>query len=416
MTNKEGFYFTLKANDYKILDNAIEGPQLQIRWFDIYVNSFDKTNYENFRNDEFKWPQYSQKILAEINNGVASSDFTKIYSYTCDVTLGTWDYKSNSFPIAEMWSGLQIVKYSLAYNDFTIRYSPTWNDKYFDLKLQMDPLKAESFIASRKDYNGNVNRKITAKIIYNVVNKRIVRTETSVSLGIYMHKIIFLNGNTILGEIKPRIDFFDKVNLITNDVNPKIQDIDGNVYHTVTIGTQVWTVENLKTTKYNDGSIIPNVKEQTAWAKKNNPAYCWYNNDLKNKSTYGGLYNWYAVNTGILAPKGWHIATDAEWSTLYDFLGRTDKAGGKLKESGTIHWESPNVGATNETGFTALPSPFRDSLGQFSEGKGFAGFWSSTEYESNFAFSRGLYSNDGIFSKQSPSKEFGLAVRCVRDF
>jgi len=213
MTSKEGFYFTLKANNYQILDYAIDGPQLKVRWFDIYVNAFDKSNYENFRNDEFKWTQYSQKILAEINKGVASSDFTKIYSYTCDATLDTWESKSNSFPIAQLWSGLQIVKYPLAYNDFTIRYS-AWNDKDFDFYLTMDPSKAESFIASRKDNSGNINRKLTAKVIYNIVNKSTdeKRTATNVELGIYIQKIIFFNGQTILGEIKPRFDNYSKFN------------------------------------------------------------------------------------------------------------------------------------------------------------------------------------------------------------
>jgi hypothetical protein len=203
MTNMEGFYFTLKANNFKITDNAIEGPQLQVRWFDIYVNTFDKTNYQNYRNDEFKWPQYSKKIVEEINNGIASADFSKIYSLTCNATFGKWDSESSSFPITELWSGIEIVKYSLAFNDFTVRYSPTWGNKDIEYKLKMDPLKAERLIESRKDNIGNINRKITAKVIFNVVNRSLERTLTQVNLEVYMHKIFFMDGTTVLGEISP---------------------------------------------------------------------------------------------------------------------------------------------------------------------------------------------------------------------
>ena len=98
-------------------------------------------------------------------------------------------------------------------------------------------------------------------------------------------------------------------------------DADGNVYHTVTIGTQTWTVENLKTSKYNDGTKIPLVTDGTTWGNLTTPGYCWHNNDAAtNKATYGALYNWYAVNTGKLAPSGWHVPTDAEWTTLENYL------------------------------------------------------------------------------------------------
>jgi uncharacterized protein (TIGR02145 family) len=143
----------------------------------------------------------------------------------------------------------------------------------------------------------------------------------------------------------------------TTDVETNtVTDIDGNIYHTVTIGTQVWMVENLKTTKYRNGDPIPNVTGN-AWAALTTGAYCWYNNDAATyKATYGALYNWYAVaDSRNIAPTGWHVPTDAEWTTLTTFLGGESVAGGKLKETGTNHWTSPNTGATNETGFTALP-------------------------------------------------------------
>ena len=116
-----------------------------------------------------------------------------------------------------------------------------------------------------------------------------------------------------------------------------VTDIDGNVYHTVTIGTQTWMVENLKTTKYNDGTAIPLVTDSTAWLNLTTPGYCWYNNDAATyKNTYGALYNWFTVNTSKLAPSGWHVPTDAEWTTLITYLGGETVAGGQMKSTGTI--------------------------------------------------------------------------------
>lgn len=151
-----------------------------------------------------------------------------------------------------------------------------------------------------------------------------------------------------------------------NDDNNSIIDIEGNVYQTVIIGTQVWMAENLRTTKYNDGSSIPLVTEAAAWDDLNSPGYCWYDNDSINyKDTYGALYNWNAINTGKLAPVGWHVATDADWTTLTTYLGGDSIAGGKLKEQGTSHWAIPNTGASNTSGFTGLPAGFRNPAGIF---------------------------------------------------
>ena len=157
-----------------------------------------------------------------------------------------------------------------------------------------------------------------------------------------------------------------------------VTDIDGNVYHTVKIGAQTWMVENLRTTRYNDGTAIPLVTGNTAWGSLTTPGYCWYNNDQATYgSTYGALYNWYAVNRGKLCPTGWHVATDAEWTQLTDYLGGVWVAGGKMKEAGLSHWESPNEGATNSSGFTALPGGHRISAGSFYLLALHALFWSS---------------------------------------
>ena len=163
-------------------------------------------------------------------------------------------------------------------------------------------------------------------------------------------------------------------------------DID-DVDNYVTIGTQVWMVDNLKTTKFRNGDIIPNVTDKTAWKELKTGAWCYYDNNPANGAIYGKLYNWYAVNDPRgLAPKGWHIATDAEWTTLINYLGGESVAGGKLKEIGLAHWASTNTGATNETGFSAVPGGCRDYHGTFYDIGGYGYWWSSTEYGTHNAW------------------------------
>ena len=179
-------------------------------------------------------------------------------------------------------------------------------------------------------------------------------------------------------------------------IDPAI-DADGNSYGTVTIGNQTWMAENLKTTKYKDGTAIPNVTVDAAWAALTSGAYCYYKNNVGTDygATYGALYNWYAVNTGNLCPTGWHVPTTAEWTTLTDYLGGLSVAGGKLKETGTTHWLTPNTGATNAFGFTALAGGMRyDNNGSFWDLYEYAGYWwSSTASSSSNAICRSIIRN-----------------------
>jgi uncharacterized protein (TIGR02145 family) len=190
-------------------------------------------------------------------------------------------------------------------------------------------------------------------------------------------------------------------------------DIDGNVYQTVTIGTQVWMVENLKVTHYRNGDPIPNVTDNTAWAGLSTGAYCEYNNDINNVATYGRLYNWHAVNDSRnIAPAGWGVPTDAELQTLINYLGGINIAGGKMKETGTTHWQSPNTGATNESGFTALPggSRFNSDYGVGS----YASFWSSTEFDNLYAWYLTLYWGGSDIYHFFGIKQPGFSVRCIK--
>lgn len=198
-----------------------------------------------------------------------------------------------------------------------------------------------------------------------------------------------------------------------NNDNPEgtVTDIDGNVYHTVKIGSQVWMVENLRTTRLNDGSKILLVTDDDQWEELlNTPGFCFYNNNANNDIIYGKLYNWDAVNFGKLCPIGWHVPSNAEWYTLTTYLGGNPVAGGKMKEAGTAHWASPNTGATNSSGFTALPGGSRNYLGFFSAMTYNAYFWSSSDYwfrylssESEIVYSNYSYYNDGF------------SCRCLKD-
>jgi uncharacterized protein (TIGR02145 family)/uncharacterized repeat protein (TIGR02543 family) len=198
-----------------------------------------------------------------------------------------------------------------------------------------------------------------------------------------------------------------------------IKDIDGNVYTEVKIGTQVWIVQNLKTTRLNNGTLIHMETNDSLWVyNADAPEYCWYENDSINKKNYGALYNWHAASTSNLAPVGWHVPTDAEWSTLVTYLGGDSVAGGKLKETGTTHWAPPNTGATNETGFFGISTGLRNSEGHFLINETTdAWFWASTQVEGE-ASGWGLHlfhdiSNAWVGLSYRPE---GFSVRCLRDY
>jgi len=200
------------------------------------------------------------------------------------------------------------------------------------------------------------------------------------------------------------------------EVPEEVLDTDGNIYHTVVIGNQVWIVENLKTTRYNDGTSIPLVTGNTEWINLTTPGYCWYDNDITNKETYGALYNWYAVQTNKICPAGWHVPSDSEWTALTDFLGGESTAGGKLKEAGTMHWDSPNTGATDESGLTLLPGGFRGAQGVCYHIGYWGQFWTSTSPFESVAYYRMMAADSETVDNgkgNAIQRLCGLSVRCV---
>jgi uncharacterized protein (TIGR02145 family) len=202
----------------------------------------------------------------------------------------------------------------------------------------------------------------------------------------------------------------------------KIIDLDGNIYGTVKIGTQVWMAENLRTTRYNDGSPIPEVTDNYQWGRTADGAYCWYNNDSAAYDIpYGKLYNFFAVYNIVnrvpfekLCPSGWHVPREAEWSVLINYLGGPNSAGSKLKETGTAHWASPNRDATNETGFTALPGGCRNPNFRDINRDGY--YWGSTKDKGGRgAFGIILHNTSGTIEQHYFDSETGFSVRCIKD-
>ncbi len=202
-------------------------------------------------------------------------------------------------------------------------------------------------------------------------------------------------------------------------VENTVTDIDGNVYQTVTIGNQVWMAENLRTTRYRNGDLIGTTSPATLdYSNESAPKYQWaYDGDERNAAVYGRLYTWYAVTDNRnIAPVGWHVPTNAEWTTLIHFLGGESVAGSKLKEAGTMHWKSPNAGATNESGFTALPAGSHWFTGEFVQ-KGERGHcWAVDMQYPGWAW-RVLFRYDGSIENQrgSSSPKIGWSVRCIKD-
>ncbi|MBN1790916.1 MAG: fibrobacter succinogenes major paralogous domain-containing protein [Bacteroidales bacterium] len=205
-----------------------------------------------------------------------------------------------------------------------------------------------------------------------------------------------------------------------------LKDIDGNTYKTVKIGNQFWMAENLRVTHYRDGTPINHVTADSNWIALSAGAYCAYNNSEHNAETYGYLYNWYAVDDSRnIAPEGWHVPTEEEWMQLETHLGMPESElddkyrgideGGKMKEADTTHWHSPNTGATNESGFSALPGGYRHGYFTFSALGYCASFWSSSASNNYHAWSRHLIYYDSYITRIDYDKKYGHSVRCIQD-
>ncbi|MBN1561625.1 hypothetical protein JW998_15345 [candidate division KSB1 bacterium] len=217
--------------------------------------------------------------------------------------------------------------------------------------------------------------------------------------------------------------------ITVDDKEGTVEDIDGNVYQTVKIGNQWWMAENLKVGHYRNGQEIAEISDASEWMNSKIGACCIYDNNPANAEIYGRLYNWYAVSDNRdIAPIGWHVPTEEEWQQLEIHLGinpsdvnnngdRGTDEGGKLKEIGTVHWRSPNAGATNESGFSALPGGLRSTQGEFSSIGETTYMWSSSESETNDVngWEHNLWYNTASIGRHAQNKAGGFSVRCVKD-
>ena len=223
--------------------------------------------------------------------------------------------------------------------------------------------------------------------------------------------------------IKDVLDIFILVddildgNGVCDTITEVCVDIDGNFYSTVQIGNQLWMSENLKTTRYNNGDEIPTGLTDEEWQNATSGALAVYDDNESNSDIYGRLYNWYAVvdNRGV-CPENFHVPTDEEYTQLTIYLGGSEVAGGKMKEAGLEHWNSPNAGATNESGFSGFPGGFRNMSGNYVYVGSDGYFRSLSEYSSSQAWYHSLhYGNSVVYQDFNMSKQSGLSVRCVGD-
>ena len=263
------------------------------------------------------------------------------------------------------------------------------------------------------------NSKVTAGSGYGVYNA--VLTGLSPATTYYVKAYAIKSGTVFYGN---ELSF---TTLTINDPTPGIgvvYDIDGNPYNTLTYGGKVWMLENLKTTRFNDGTPIPNITDNIAWKSAGTPAYCNYNNDEALGNEYGRLYNLLAVHDSRrLAPAGWRIPTLAEWTDMMNYLGGGGIAGGRIKEAGFTHWNTPNTGDHNG-GFNALGGGNRDYyFGSFSELKETAQFWSSSSTggvgaNAQMRNIKLLYNSAGNLIHMGSylnGHTWGYSVRCIKE-
>ena len=249
------------------------------------------------------------------------------------------------------------------------------------------------------------------------VNNRYKSNKALVSMPYFSGDILrFTAYSDVYFKILTDVITADKTISFNFAGNNTVTDIDGNVYDTIHIGNQVWLKQNLNVSKYNNGNPISNITDGIDWYLSATSAYCNYNNDINNSLIYGKIYNYYVIHDiNNVCPIGWHIPSNSEWEYLVNYLGGENIAGGKLKETGTIHWNNPNNGATNESGFTGLPGGMRFVHGEYwnigTEGR----FWSTSVFSTTEAYYWSLRHNAATFIKSNSYKEIGASVRCLKD-
>jgi uncharacterized protein (TIGR02145 family) len=377
-----------------------EGNTIKLTW------SSPSVNFTGFR------------ISKNVNNG-------------SNISLGDFPKSVNQFVDNNIIGGQQHIYTILAY---------AGNNESYSLSAQVTPISQASVSTNTPTLIGTINVTFNGLITSNggaQITERGFCWSTNTNPTVTNNKVINQSGlnnfNEVIIGLNANTNYYVRAYAINSQGvsygNQQIfrtlgygsvTDIDNNVYNTITIGSQVWMLENLKTTKYKNGVSIPNVT--TTWFFLQTPSYCWYNNNISYKNTYGALYNFYAVNTGNLAPTGWHVSTNSEWSVLINYLGGPSVASAKLREVGISHWTAPNTGATNVSGFNALPGGYKaiDGLGgiYFNSIKDWGYWWCSTINGSTNANYRSLAYAGALNGENDGSAypfNYGFSVRCVKN-
>ena len=410
---KKNQYYTAHSNEepFNYVSNVLYAPGelqartlelqgVQLTWNDI---SGKETGYK-IEKDEgsgyFEIASLAANSNSYLDEITGVPEITMQLSYRVKAFTGT--LSSEWMEIEASYSGLGSPTDLRIIDTNTFQFTIEWEDN--------SNIETSYSVERQKDDD---IYEVVAELDANVTEYKDFITE----LGVYTYRVQAQND--------------DLYSAYSNEVSYNITkfvivDIDNNVYQAVKIGDQWWIAENLKVTHYRNGDAIPNVTDATEWSNLTTGAYCNYDNNSSNADTYGRFYNWYAVNDSRnIAPEGWHVPSDAEWKTLEMYLGmsqseadaeewRGTDEGGKLKETGTMHWNSPNV-ATNESGFSALPGGCRYYDGSYDYMGSVARFWSSTEYGSYYAWRRSLhYDLSEVYRYYDFSKGYGLSVRYVR--
>ena len=329
-------------------------------------------------------------------------------------TSGTLVYReihseesTNEFGLVE----LEIGKGSASMGAFS---DITWGDNTYFLKIEIDPEGGSTWEEIGTTQLVSVPYALYARSSdFECINNRPTTLEG--------YGITDAVSQASVDVLKQKID---KISWILEDPFKRglVKDCEGNDYKTIMIGTQTWMAENLKTTKYDDETLIPNVIDDATWNSLTSDAYCWFNNDIGNKDIYGALYNWHAVKTGKLCPEGWHVPSDSEWKQLEMALGMTHEQADAFSWRGTDQgtqmkttsgWND-NGNGTNSSGFSGLPSGYRGNSNFVYIG--YYGFWwTSSEGSEGKALVRGLNYSGTTVSRGSGNAEYGNSVRCLRD-
>jgi len=384
-SNEQSIKMEITAPSYLNV-TALDDQSVQLTWT-------DNCTFESGFKIERKEVGVDYAQIAEVNENVTSFDDDGL-TYGCNYYYRVRAYTSlNNSVYSNEELGTTIFPApsdlnAIAIDDQTIRL--TWTDNcLFEMGYRIE----------RKTGEGDFIQ------IADVIANSTEYEETDLAFGqIYTYRIVaFTNQN---------ISEYSKEHTIYGIIS----DIDGNAYLVVKIVNMVWMAENLKVTHYRNGDVIPIETDNTAWSSLTTGAYCNYDNDINNATTFGHLYNWYAAtDSRNIAPTGWHVPTDVEWQTLINYLGGNDIAGGKMKETGLTYWESPNTGATNISGFSALPGGSRYGNGIYGQ-IGTYGWWGSvTESNINEIWTWGLCYDYSSVSRWSGGKRYGFSIRCVMD-